>query len=172
MMAIERQPAELRIDFRDERALMSRIAGVERDDAGRIAAFPRGLPGIDASARGGHKDNLTRRKKKWKQGGRRRYCGRSGAIVSGRMQPKKVIHTISCGFGTAPPPSVGSFRQINIFSSKRASGDFGRAWRVWGMLKVVHSLCVAQKIRKGQAEKFIPSLRPESWIPVRVGSME
>ena len=40
MMALQRQPAELRINFRDERALMSRVASVERDDARRDRGFP------------------------------------------------------------------------------------------------------------------------------------
>src|SRR5580692_9916459 len=44
MMALKRQAAELRINFRDERALMGCVASVERDDARRVAAFPRGLP--------------------------------------------------------------------------------------------------------------------------------
>ena len=85
MMAVQRQPTELGIEFRDEGAVMSCVAGVERDDAGRIAAFPRGLPGFDASARGGHGDNLTRRKDKWKRSARGHYWERSGAILSGRF---------------------------------------------------------------------------------------
>ncbi len=44
MMALQRQPSQLRINLRDKRALMSRVASIERDDARRIAAFPRGLP--------------------------------------------------------------------------------------------------------------------------------
>ncbi len=48
MMALQREPAQLRINLRDERALMSRVASVERDDARGIAAFPRGLPCFDA----------------------------------------------------------------------------------------------------------------------------
>ena len=51
MMALQRQAAQLRIDLRDKRALMSRVASVERDDARRVAAFPRGLPCFNASAR-------------------------------------------------------------------------------------------------------------------------
>src|SRR5208283_1123487 len=50
MMAAQGEPAQLGIDFRDPRALMSRVASVERDDASRVAAFPRGLPGFDAGA--------------------------------------------------------------------------------------------------------------------------
>ena len=41
MMAIQRQPAQLRINFRDERALMSRVARIERNHARRVAALPR-----------------------------------------------------------------------------------------------------------------------------------
>ncbi len=66
MMASERQFAQLRINLRDKRALMSRIASVERDDARGIAAFPRRLPSFNASARGGHTVNLTRCTDKWK----------------------------------------------------------------------------------------------------------
>src|SRR5580704_5242862 len=49
MMALQREPAQLRINLRDECALMSRVASVERDDAGRVATFPRGLPCFNAS---------------------------------------------------------------------------------------------------------------------------
>src|SRR5277367_1345123 len=48
VMAAQGEPAQLGIDFCNHRALMSRVASVERDDAGRVAAFPRGLPGLDA----------------------------------------------------------------------------------------------------------------------------
>src|ERR1700686_1503399 len=71
MMPLQRQPSQLRINLRDERALMSCVASVERDDARRIATFPRGLPCFNASARGGHRDNLTRRDDKWK------WCART-----------------------------------------------------------------------------------------------
>src|SRR5271156_1243695 len=67
MMALQRPPAQLRIDLRDKRALMSRVASIECDDARRVATFPRGLPCFNASARVGHRNNLTRRKDKWKR---------------------------------------------------------------------------------------------------------
>src|SRR5208282_6068969 len=67
MMSLQCEPAQLRINLRDERALMSCVASVECDDARRIAAFPRSLPCFNTRARGGHGDNLTRRggKGKW-----------------------------------------------------------------------------------------------------------
>ena len=40
VMALEREPAQLRINFRDERALMSCVASVEGDDAQRGRGFP------------------------------------------------------------------------------------------------------------------------------------
>jgi hypothetical protein len=53
------QPAKLRINLRNQRALMSRIRSIERRHCGRIATLPRSFPNLNATARG-HGDNLTR----------------------------------------------------------------------------------------------------------------
>src|SRR5260370_29971531 len=58
--ATENEPAELGIDLRDQRALVSPIGGIERGDRRGIAAFPRRLPYLYASACR-HETNLTQR---------------------------------------------------------------------------------------------------------------
>src|SRR5277367_5819509 len=70
MMALQGEPAQLGINFCDERAFMSRVASVERNYSRGVAAFPRGFPCVNAGTRSGHNDNLTRRKDKGKRSAR------------------------------------------------------------------------------------------------------
>jgi hypothetical protein len=43
-------------------------------------------------------------------------------------------------FETAALPSIVLFRQKLFFSQEAGSADFGRGWRVWGILTVVHAV--------------------------------
>src|SRR5260370_12341456 len=115
MMAVKREPARLRIKFRDERALMSRVASVERDDARRVAAFPRTLPGFNASARGRHRDNLTRCEGKGKSRAQQHLRVRRVRDVADRARWESAISYHMLRSNGRVPPRVVSFRQKNSF---------------------------------------------------------
>ena len=70
---------------------------------------------------------------------------------------KGAISTTGCGFGTAT-----IYRQLrsvkNCFRWKLGVGDFGRVWRVRGMVTVSHIVWVAGRMRVRKGEQFTPEL--------------
>ena len=60
MTAAKNQPPKLRIDLRNQRALMSSIRSIERRNRRRIATLPRRFPSLNATT-SRHDDNLTLR---------------------------------------------------------------------------------------------------------------
>ena len=66
MTAAENEPLELRINLRNQRALVSRIGSIERRDGRSIATLPRSFPNLDSRTHS-HGSKLTRTAEEWKQ---------------------------------------------------------------------------------------------------------